>query len=157
MPEATQASSAGAPPENGRPENNLEGKAARMSGHARGLMGELTQWVDLKIQHAVAEVRAEVEAKGRRLAKDVAAGILAASGVLFVLIALALAIGAWLGPIWGFAIVAMLLLGAAYVLFRTNRPKPRGRDIPVVARRPASALPPITPKELPDEIRSHHD
>lgn len=126
----------------------LDGKLTRLTGHARGLMEELTVWVDLKIQHAITGVQQDLESKGKRVALDVGAGVIALVGVLFALVALALGIGAWLGPAWGFMIVSGLLFLGAFVMYAVNHRKRAGRSIPVEGRRVPPSLKPGTIPEL---------
>ncbi|MDZ4699475.1 MAG: phage holin family protein [Rhodothermales bacterium] len=132
---------------------DLEGKLTRISGHARGLMEELRGWVDLKIQRAVAGVREEVEAKGKQVALDVLAGVVALAGLQFILVALALGVSVWVGPIWGFLIVGGVLFGGAALLFALNHRKRGRRSIPIEGVRETSDVGRIT---LP-ELERHED
>ncbi len=132
---------------------DLEGKLMRVSGHARGLMEELRVWVDLKIQRAVTGVKEEAEAKGKQVAMDVLAGLVGLAGLQFALVALALGVSVWLGPVWGFLIVSLLLFIGAALLFALNHRKRGGRSIPVEGKRGAEALASTT---LP-ELERHED
>ena len=143
-------SPAGADREVGMP---LEGKLTRVSGHARSLMDELRVWVDLKIQRAVTGIREDVEARGKKVALDVLAGLVAIAGLQFALVALALGLGRWVGLGWGFVIVSGLLFGGAALLYALNHRKRGGRSIPVEGVRDTAAVGSTT---LP-ELERHED
>jgi Putative Actinobacterial Holin-X, holin superfamily III len=131
----------------------IEGKLTRVTGHARGLMEELRVWIDLKIQRAVTGIREDVEAKGKQVALDVLAGLVALAGLQFALVALALGLSVWVGPVWGFVIVSGLLFGGAALLYALNHQKRSGRSIPIEGVRDTAAIGSTT---LP-ELERHED
>lgn len=98
-------------------------KAQRLAQHTQRLVDDLKTWVDLRIELAQVELEERVEAKANEIALAVAVVGVVVLAVLFGLITLALALGAWLGhPAWGFLIVTGLLAGLAAVL-RAARPE----------------------------------
>lgn len=89
-------------------------KIERISDHSKGLVGDLKEWVELKIESVKLEVQHELEVKKNELIVVAVAGIISLVGALFLLVALAHGLGAWLGhPAWGFLAVAVLLFAAA--------------------------------------------
>jgi len=91
----------------------------RALAHGRELGQDLLDWVDLKFQAERMKLQELLNEK-LNLAVDVALAIgLAGVGVFFVLVALALGLGTWLGhPGWGFLLVGLVFLavGAAFYL-----------------------------------------
>lgn len=92
-------------------------KVERMTEETKGLVGDLTSWVELRLKLTQLEVEERVEARLNDLIIKVIIGVVAGIAGLFALITLALAIGAWLGhPAWGFLVVTVLLLLVAGAL-----------------------------------------
>lgn len=94
-------------------------KIDRMAREARELGDAVAEWLELRIALVRAEVEEEVN---RRLNEAIRRAIVLAIGGmagLFVLVTLALGLGWWLGhPVWGFAVVAaLLLIGALSVAY----------------------------------------
>ncbi len=127
---------------NGRQGPRLEGKLGRVSDHARGLVDELTVWIDLKIQHAVKGVRDDMEARGKQVAVDAIAVAIALVSGLFALIAAAFGLSIWVGPFWGFLIVSMVLALIAFVMHRVNSRRRARRQILLAEGRDAGSSPP---------------
>lgn len=101
---------------NGSPSPGRSGPfVERLTDSTRGLVEDVKEWVELRIQLFQLEVEERIEAKLNQgvLAGTVALVLLLA--VVFGLTALALGLGTWLGhPAWGFLAVAVLLgIGAA--------------------------------------------
>lgn len=102
------------------PERQLKpgrGNLGRITDQTRGLVDDLTAWVELRLELAQLEVEERIERKVNDLALKVIFGGLAGLAGLFALVTLALALGAWLGhPAWGYLIVTGLLALAAVVV-----------------------------------------
>ena len=97
-------------------------KLERITQHGKGLFGDLTSWIDLKIKLTKLEIQEELNEKKKEIGALVIAGVLAAIGGLFGLVTLGIGIGAlfiWIGlshPLsytLGFLVVTLILLGAA--------------------------------------------
>lgn len=107
-----------------RPETPLDrqlpqggNKIQRLSVQTQGLAQEMKRWVDLRIELAKLEVRQEIEAQRTKVMLLVGMAILGALGGFFLLVTIALALGALLGhPAWGFLIVTVLLLAGAAIV-----------------------------------------
>ena len=130
---------------NGREEPRLEGKLERVSDHARGLVDELTVWVDLKIQRAVKGVRDDLEARGKQVAVDAIAIAIALVSGLFALIAAAFGLSIWVGTFWGFLIVSLALALLAFTMHRINSRRRARRQVVLAERDATSASPRIAP------------
>ncbi len=102
------------------PERQLRpggGKMGRITQQTRGLVDDLTRWIELRIELAQKEMEERIEAKANQIALKVVLGVLGALAGLFALFTLAFALGAWLGhPAWGFLIVTFLLVLLAVVV-----------------------------------------
>lgn len=85
-------------------------KLERISQHTKGLVDEITSWVDLRIKLVQVDLQEKLETKKIQIALGVGMGLTAFFAVLFLLTTMALGIGAWLGhPAWGFLVVTVLL------------------------------------------------
>lgn len=122
LPERSATPTNGTPrPERQLPSGNT--KLTRITQHTRGLVEDLTSWVELRIQLAQIELEERIEAKANQLALNAVLGVVAGLAGLFALLTLAFALGAWLGhPAWGFLIVTVLL-GLLLVILRAARPR----------------------------------
>ena len=102
------------------PERQLEpgsGNLGRITEQTRGLVDDLTAWVELRLELAQLEIEERVEKKANDLALKIILGVLAGLAGFFALVTGALALGAWLGhPAWGFLIVTGLLVLTAVVV-----------------------------------------
>ena len=94
-------------------------KVERIAQHTKGLVSDLTEWVELKMELVQLEVEEKVEQK---INQAVVGGVLALMALLvlvFGLVALALGLGAWLGhPAWGFLMVTILLALITVILLK---------------------------------------
>lgn len=93
------------------------GKLSRIAGHTQGLVEDLREWIDLRIDLAILEVEEKVD----KLRNDVALGLTLAFfgffAALFVFTTIALGMGWLLGhPFWGFLIVSTVLVIIVVVL-----------------------------------------
>ncbi len=130
------------------PASRQSPKVERITRQARGLVEDVKEWVDLRVQLVQLEIEERIEAKVNQVVLGgVLAVILLLAGV-FGLTALALAMGSWLGnDAWGFLIVAALLVLLAAglwaakprVLKKTPSPLPENKRLEATQTR---ALPP---------------
>ncbi|MEM6647424.1 MAG: phage holin family protein [Bacteroidota bacterium] len=94
-----------------------DNKVTRITEHTRGLVDDVKEWVELRIQLAKLEVAHEVNQRKTQVVVGVTAAVVALVAVLFMLVAAALGLGAWLGhPAWGFLAISVLLLLVAALL-----------------------------------------
>lgn len=85
-------------------------KLDRISQHTKGLVDEITDWVDLRIKLVQVDLQEKLETKKIQIGLGVGMGLTAFFAVMFLLTTIALGLGAWLGhPAWGFLIVTVLL------------------------------------------------
>ena len=101
------SSSEGGPPS----EAPRRGKMGRIAGHTRGLVEDLRQWIDLRIDLAILEVEEQVDDLRNEVALGVTLAFLGFFAALFVFTTIALGLGWLLGhPFWGFLTVSVLLV-----------------------------------------------
>jgi uncharacterized membrane protein YqjE len=87
------------------------GKLQRIAGHTQGLVEDLREWIDLRIDLAVLEVEEKVDRAQNQIALGIVLATLGFFAGLFGLTTLALGIGWALGrPFWGFLAVFVLLV-----------------------------------------------
>lgn len=92
-------------------------RLSRLRTHLQSLAGDVREWVELRLTLVQLEIEERIEARLRWLMLRLLVGIVAGLGIVFGLIALALALGSWLGhPGWGFLLVALGLGLVAAVL-----------------------------------------
>lgn len=121
-------------------------KVQRIAQHTQQLVDDLKEWVDLRVELARIELEERVEAKANEIALAVVVVGIALLAVVFGLVTIAFALGAWLGhPAWGFLIVTLLLV-LLVVVIRAARPEfvqVRGRSTPTkqTSEEPASEPP----------------
>jgi hypothetical protein len=102
-------------------EPNQRGKLGRIAGHTRGLVDDLREWIDLRLDLALLEVEEQVDTLRNEVALGITLAFLGFFAALFVLTTAALGLGWLLGhPFWGFLIVTVVLLVAVAVLARTR-------------------------------------
>lgn len=97
------------------------GKLGRIAGHTQGLVEDLREWIDLRIDLAILEMEERVD----RLRNEVALGLTLAFfgffAAMFVLTTTAIGLGWLLGhPFWGFLIVTVVLLLVVAALARAR-------------------------------------
>ncbi len=101
------------------PEN--AGKIERLARETRGLIDDMKDWVDLKMQLVQLEMEERVEQKLNQALLGVILAVVAFLALVFGLTALALGLGGWLGhDAWGFLIVTVLLVLVALALRMMN-------------------------------------
>lgn len=99
----------------------------RVFAHGKELGEDLLGWIDLRIQKEKIEVTEVINEKVNMAADMAIAGVLAALGGLFLLVAAALGLGHLLGhPAWGFLIVGAVFVVAGVIVFMT---KPTLKDL----------------------------
>lgn len=96
-------------------------RLGRIAGHTRGLVEDVREWVDLRIDLAILEMEEKVDEAQNEIALGLLMAFLAMFATLFVLTTIALGLGWALGhPFWGFLIVSVGLLGGIGTLYRTR-------------------------------------
>lgn len=104
-------------------ESPSEGKIARIAGHTRGLVEDLQEWVDLRLDLAIMEMEERVDRVRNEFARALALAFFGFFAVLFVLTTAALGLGWALGhPFWGFLIVTgvLALISGGLAQFRPD-------------------------------------
>lgn len=105
-------------------------KVERISQHTKGLVEDVSSWVELKLKLTQIEIEERVDAKINSLIASAVVGVFAALGGLFALIALALGVAALLiaaglsyplSYFLGFLFVSLLLFIVAMVI-RKSKP-----------------------------------
>ena len=97
-------------------------KLNRVADHTRGLVEDLTSWLDLKLEYTMLNIRDQFIRSSMPLAHNLIAGIIASIALLFGLIAAALGLGEWLShPAWGFLLVAGVLALAAWIVHEVGK------------------------------------
>lgn len=100
-------SSEGPSPSKGR----KGGKLDRIAGHTRGLVEDLREWIDLRIDLAILELEERVDELRNEVALGITLAFFGFFAAMFVLTTVALGLGWLLGhPFWGFLIVSSLLV-----------------------------------------------
>ena len=133
-------------------------KVERIAQQSKGLIDDVKDWIDLKITLVELEIREKVKARQEDAITYALVGFLAVLALVFLLITVALGLGAWLGhPAWGFLIVTGILAGVAgllYALHTSRRKKDtlEGKPDPktLTASEDQKQLPPGSSKD------SHH-
>lgn len=124
-------------------------KVERIAQQSKGLFDDVKEWIDLKITLIELEIRQKIEARRDDAITFALIGFLGVTALVFLLIAVALGLGAWLGhPAWGFLIVTGILAGVAGLLYgahASRRKKGNLEDTP--DRKPLTAS--TDQKQLP--------
>lgn len=86
------------------------GRMDRIADQTRGLVDDIKEWIDLKVQLVQIELEERFETLANQILATLVVIVLAFITLLFALIAGSLAIGNWLGdPLWGFLVVTGVL------------------------------------------------
>ena len=86
-------------------------KVQRIASQTKGLVEDVKSWVDLKVSLAQIDIEDKVNVRLNSAIVNGAVAILALGVVFFLLVAAALALGAWLdNTVYGFLLVAAALL-----------------------------------------------
>jgi len=97
------------------------GPLRRIAGHTQGLVDDLREWIDLRLDLAILELEERVDELRNEVALGLTLAFVGFFAAFFVLVAVALGLGWALGhPFWGFLIVAVLLVVFVTVLARTR-------------------------------------
>ena len=127
LPESTASSRIDRPDRQLPPGGN---KVERIAQHSKGLVKDLTSWVELRLKLAQIEVKEKAEAKANDLAIIAVVAGLALLGAVFMLITLglgaaalliALGLSTPLSYFLGFLLVSLILLGGAAII-RASKP-----------------------------------
>lgn len=103
-----RTSSSGDGPPADRPRG---GKLGRIAGHTQGLVEDLREWIDLRIDLAILEVEEKVDELRNEVALGLTLAFFGFFASLFVFTTAAIGLGWLLGhPFWGFLIVTGVLL-----------------------------------------------
>ncbi len=87
------------------------GKLGRIAGHTQGLVEDLREWIDLRLDLAILEMEEKVDALRNEVALGVTLAFFGFFAALFGFTTVALGLGWLLGhPFWGFLIVSVVLL-----------------------------------------------
>lgn len=93
------------------------GTLGRIAGHTQGLVEDLREWIDLRIDLAILEVEEKVDKLRNEIALGLTLAFFGFFAALFVLVTAALGLGWVLGhPFWGFLIVSGVLVLIVTVL-----------------------------------------
>ena len=93
-------------------------KVERIAQESKGLFDDVRDWIDLKIKLTELEFREKIKARQDDIVTLAVVGFLGVMALVFLLVAAALGLGAWLGhPAWGFLIVTGILSGIAGLLY----------------------------------------
>jgi len=93
------------------------GKLSRIAGHTQGLVEDLREWIDLRIDLAILEVEEKVDNLRNEVALGLTLAFFGFFAALFVFATAALGLGWLLGhPFWGFLIVSTVLVLIVVVL-----------------------------------------
>ena len=94
------------------------GKLQRIGDHSKSAFAELRTWIDLRLKLAQMEMREELNRMISQLGLTLGAAVFGALTGFFFLITVALLLGLLLGhPVWGFAIVTVVLGLVAGILW----------------------------------------
>lgn len=94
------------------------GTLGRIAGHTQGLVEDLREWIDLRLDLALLEVEEKVDDLRNELALGLTLAFFGLFSVLFVLTTIALGIGWLLGhPFWGFLAVSIALVLIVVALY----------------------------------------
>lgn len=99
------------------------GKMERIAGHTQGLVEDLREWIDLRLDLAVLELEERVDTLANQIALGVTMALLAFFAGLFGLTTAAIGLGWLFGhPFWGFAAVFLGLV-LLLVVLRAAKPE----------------------------------
>lgn len=106
-------------PASGRNESRL-GSIAR---ETRELFTDIKDWIDLRIQLFQYEVQERIEVAAQKLFSLLIVAIMTLFAILFVLLAIAEAVGSWLGhPAYGYLSVGLVLTLFTWIVY-VSRPR----------------------------------
>ena len=98
-----------------------DGRLGRIAGHTRGLVDDLREWIDLRLDLAILELEERVDELRNEVALGITLAFFGFFAALFVFVTVALGLGWVLGhPFWGFLIVSVALVLFVSLLARTR-------------------------------------
>lgn len=107
-----------------------QNKVERISSQTKGLFGDFSSWVELRLKLFQIELQEKVQAKVDESVIKIAPIIAGAIAGMFALVTIALFLGWWLGhPAWGFLVVTAILLLITAVLFARKKRLDREKRI----------------------------
>jgi len=87
------------------------GKLGRIAAHTQGIVEDLREWIDLRLDLALLEVEERVDELRNELALGLTLAVVGLFAAIFVLATVALGLGWMLGhPFWGFLAVSVALV-----------------------------------------------
>lgn len=97
-------------------------KVQRIGSQARGLFGDFTSWIELRLRLFQVEIQDRIRTKIDEAVIKAAPIVAAVLAGLFALVTIALFVGWALGhPAWGFLVVTVLLLFVTGLLYARSR------------------------------------
>ena len=134
-----------------------EGLAGRIIDEMSALVQDATALVELRVKKAQLELEERLEEKANTVVAQAAFAVMAALGGLFLLIALSLGLGDWLGhPAWGFLVVGLALVVIGFVVKKARPDVVRvGKDEVGVSREKLIAHPTAEPAYPPADPAVH--
>jgi len=97
------------------------GKLERIAAHTQGLVTDLREWIDLRIDLAILEVEERIDEAKNEVALGVTLAVFGFFAALFTLTTIALGVGWLLGhPFWGFLAVTVALILVVVTLQATQ-------------------------------------
>ncbi len=128
------------------------GRLDRIADQTRGLIDDIKEWIDLKVQLVQLELEERFESLANHILATLLVIVLAFTTLLFGLVAGALAIGNWLGdPLWGFLIVTggLALITVLVHLIRPHFVKApwKGTSKQLTAAKPSTTVPTIVSRK----------
>jgi len=124
-------------------------KVDRISEHAKGLVDDVRDWVDLKVKLVQVEIEDKIDAKLNQTILALVLALVMGLVLVFSLTALALGLGTWLGhDAWGFLAVASILglFAGGLQLVKPRLVKKRARPPANKTDVPSTALTKTEPK-----------
>lgn len=120
-PRSDRSRSEGSPPATA----SRGGKLQRISSDTRGVISDLREWIDLRIDLAVRDVNDQLDDAASQAVLGVVLAVLGFFTGLFMLTTLAIGLGWWLGHMfWGFLIVFVLLAVLSFAVLATLKRHP---------------------------------
>lgn len=111
---------------NGPASARNESRLGSIARETRELLTDIKDWIDLRVQLLQFEVQERIEVAAQKLISLVIVAIMALFAILFVLLAIAEAVGSWLGhPAYGYLSVGVVLTLLTWIV---NVSRPRFSD-----------------------------
>jgi len=100
-----------------------DSKLGSLARETRSLLTDVKDWIDLRVQLLQIEVEERIESAAHKIISLIVVAILGLFAVLFLLLAIAEAVGIWLGhPSYGYIFVAVIMIILTWIVNR-SRPK----------------------------------